>query len=107
MIYFSCDPEKFKKSMQVTKEEINKLRTRLIPDRRLVNAKKQLIGQLAISRENNEHLMLTTGKSYLVFYRIDSLETIRRQLDEITAVQLRESANEVLDSGNLNQLIFQ
>ena len=107
MIYFSCDPEKFKKSMQVTKEEINKLRTRLIPDRRLVNAKKQLIGQLAISRENNEHLMLTTGKSYLVFDRIDSLETIRRQLDEITAVQLRESANEVLDSGNLNQLIFQ
>ena len=107
MIYFSCDPDKFRKSMQVTRDEINKLRTRLIPDTRLLNAKKQLIGQLAISRENNEHLMLTTGKSFLVFDRIDSLETIRRQLDEITALQLRDSAKEVLDPGNLNQLIFE
>ena len=107
MIYFSCDPEKFRKSMQVTREEINKLRTRIIPDRRLINAKKQLIGQLAISRENNEHLMLTTGKSFLVFDRIDSLETIRRQLDEISATELRDRANEVLGPGNLNQLIFE
>jgi predicted Zn-dependent peptidase len=107
MIYFSCDREKFRKSMQVTRDEINKLRTRLIPDRRLINAKKQLIGQLAISRENYEHLMLTTGKSFLVFDRIDSLETIRRNLDEISATALRDRANEVLGPGNLNQLIFE
>jgi predicted Zn-dependent peptidase len=52
MVYFSCDPGKFQKSMQVTRDEINKLRTRLIHEKQLANAKKQLIGQLAISREN-------------------------------------------------------
>jgi predicted Zn-dependent peptidase len=107
MVYFSCDHGKFQKSMQVTWDEINKLRTSLIHERQLASAKRQLIGQLAISRENNEHLMLTTGKSFLVFDRVDSLETIRNQLDGITSAQLRETANQVLDPGNLNLLIFE
>ncbi len=107
MIYFSCDPEKFQKSMQVTRDEISKLRTRLIPEKRLINARKQLMGQLSISHENNEHMMLTTGKSLLIFNRVDTLENIQKKLEEITAVQLRESANEILHSKNLNLLIFE
>ena len=107
MIYFSCDPEKYQKSMQVTREEISKLRTRLIPERRLANAQKQLMGQLAISQENNEHMMLSSAKSFLVFNRVDSLEAIRKKLEGITPVQLRDSANEILHSKNLNLLIFE
>lgn len=107
MIYFSCDPEKYQLSMQVIRDEINKLRTRLISDRRLANARKQMIGQLAISFENNEHMMLTSGKRLLLFNRVESLETIQKKLEEITALQLRESANEILYSKNLNLLIFE
>lgn len=107
MIYFSCDPEKYQKSMQVTRDEISKLRTRLIPERRLANAQKQLMGQLAISQENNEHMMLSSAKSFLVFNRVDSLDTIRKKLEEVTTVQLRDSANEILHSKNLNLLIFE
>ncbi|MCP4310029.1 MAG: insulinase family protein [Bacteroidetes bacterium] len=107
MIYFSCDPEKFQPSIQVTRDEISKLRNRLIPDRRLINAKRQIIGQLAIAQENNEHMMLTAGKRLLVFNRVDSLEVIQKKLEEITSVQLRESANEILHSKNLNLLIFE
>jgi len=107
MVYFSCDPEKYQKSMQVTRDEISKLRTRLIPDRRLTNARKQLMGQLAISQENNEHMMLTSAKSFLVFNRVNSLKTIQKNLEDITADQLRDSANEILHSKNLNLLIFE
>ena len=107
MIYFSCDSERFGKSLQITKEEIKKLQTKLIAETRLSHARKQLVGQLAISYENNEHLMLTAGKSYLVFNRVNSLNTIRNKLEEITAEQLRETANEILHPGNLNMLIFE
>ena len=107
MIYFSCDAEKFNKSLQVTREEIKKLRTKLITDTRLNHARKQLLGQLAISSENSEHRMLTTGKSYLVFNRVDSLDIIQNKLDKITANQLRDTANEILHPGNLNMLIFE
>jgi len=107
MVYFSCDSEKFDRSMQVTKDEIRKLRTKLITDKRLSHARRQLIGQLAISMENNEYRMLTGGKSYLVFNRVESLNTIRNKLDGITANQLRETANEILNVKNLNTLIFE
>jgi len=51
--------------------------------------------------------MLTTGKRYLVFQEVDSLEAIRRKLEKISAEDLRETANEILDSKNLNTLIFE
>ena len=65
------------------------------------------MGQLAISYENNEHMMLTAAKRLLIFNRVDTLDTIRKNLEEITAAQLRESANEILHSKNLNLLIFE
>jgi len=107
MIYFSCDADKFSRSMQVAREEIRKLCSNTITEKRLSNARKQLIGQLAISRENNEHLMLTSAKSYLVFNRVDSLETIRKNLETITPLSLRDTANEIYDLRNLNTLIFE
>ena len=107
MIYFSCDSDKFSKSMQVAREEIRKLRTSLISEKRLSHARKQLMGQLAISHENNEHLMLTSGKSYLVFNRVDSLETIQKKLEGISSTKLRDTANEVLDLQKMNTLIFE
>jgi predicted Zn-dependent peptidase len=107
MIYFSSDPENFRRSLQVTREEIRKLQTKLITDQRLIHSRRQLIGQLAISAENNEHLMLSSGKSFLVFNRLQSLDEIRSKLELITASQLRETAREVLDLDKLNMLIFE
>ena len=107
MIYFSSDAEKFNLSMQVVRDEIKKIRTTLIAENRLSHARKQMMGQLAISHENNEHLMLTSGKSYLVFNRVDSHDTIRKKLEEITAHDLRETANEIFDPGFMNTLIFE
>ena len=107
MIYFSSDAEKFDKSMQVARDEIRKLRTTLIADNRLKHARKQMMGQLVISHENNEHLMLTSGKSFLVFNRVDSHDTILKKLEEITVHSLRETANEILDPGQMNILIFE
>jgi predicted Zn-dependent peptidase len=107
MIYFSCDNNKFNRCLQVTLDEIRKLRKQPITDKRLIHARKQLIGQLAISAENAEHLMLTTAKSYLVFNRVDNLDTIRRKLDGITAGHLLETANEILDPERMNLLIFE
>ena len=107
MVYFSCDPERFQQCLHVTREEIKKLRTKRITDNRLEYARKQLIGQLAISYESNEHLMLTTGKRILVFNQVNSLEEIRKELSEINALHLLETANEVLSPENFNTLIFE
>ncbi len=107
MIYFSCDPEKFQQSIQVIGHEIKKLQSKLITEKRMSHARKQLVGQLAISYENNEHRMLTAGKSYLVFNMVEGLDAIRKKLEDISPNQLRETANEVINQENLNMIIFE
>lgn len=107
MIYFSCDRRKFSSCYRITLDELTKLRERLISDKQLTNARKQMLGQLAISYENNEHLMLTTGKSFLLFDRVESLASIFRRLENITAADLRETANEIFRPEALNTLIYQ
>jgi predicted Zn-dependent peptidase len=73
----------------------------------LSKARKQLIGQLAMSQENHEDLMLAIGKSMLVFNKVESLEDIYRKITEISPTQLMDVANLVLEPKNLSGLIYQ
>ena len=107
LIYFSCDRGNFSQCLKVTREELKKLRSNLIPDNRLANARKQMLGQLAIAYENNEHLMLTMGKSYLLFDKVDSLQDIYRKLESISAAELRDTANQIFRPERLNILIYE
>lgn len=105
-IYFSCDKDRFQKSLEVTRGELKKLRSKPIQEKRLNFARRQLLGQIAISSENGEHLMMSMAKSYLLYNRVDSLPEIARKLDAVTAEKLLDVANEVLDPANLNTLIY-
>lgn len=106
-IYFSTDPELFDKSLEVVWKEMSRLKKDLLTEKRLKHARKQLMGQLAIASENNEHIMLTAAKSSLVFNQIQNLEQICKQLEEISAEELRKTANEVFDSSRLNTIVFE
>ena len=106
-IYFSCDKDRFQQSMEVTRGELKKLRNNLIPENRLSYARRQLLGQIAISSENSEHLMLSMAKSFLLFNKVDSLEDVSKKLEAASAEKLRTIANEVFDKKLLNTLIYE
>jgi predicted Zn-dependent peptidase len=72
----------------------------------LARAKKQLTGQIAISAENNENQMLSIGKSQLVYNKVDDLKTVCKKIDEITAQQILEVANDILTPEKLSTLIY-
>jgi len=105
-IYFSCDKERFEQSLNITHKEMKKLRETVIHDKRLNDARRQLLGQIAISSENGEHLMLSMGKSFLVFNQVDTLKEIESKLEAVSATKLQEVANEILDPSRLNTLIY-
>jgi predicted Zn-dependent peptidase len=105
-IYFGTDKENLGKAISLIKREIKSLQAKNLGSIQLSKAKKQLIGQLAMSQENHEDLMLTLGKSFLVFNKMESLESISNKLNEVTADQLMEIANEILDPEKLSILIY-
>jgi len=105
-IYFGTDQINLEKAISLIKREILILQDRLLGGIQISKAKKQLVGQLAMSQENHEDLMLTLGKSFLTYNKMDGLDVIYKKINEITPSQIRNIANEILDFGKLSMLIY-
>jgi len=105
-IYFGTDPEKLDKCIALVHKELALLRNQKLGTLQLRRAKNQILGQIAMSTDNKESLLFTLGKSIMLFNRFDSMEAIGKKIEEITADNLIETANEILDPAKLSMLIF-
>ena len=105
-IYFGTDSQNLEKSIAATIKELEGLKNRKLGTIQLAKAKNQMKGYLARGFENHESLMLSLGKSMLVFNKTDSLEELCRQVDEITSSELLETANEIFERDRLSTLIY-
>jgi len=105
-IYFGTDSKTLEKSISVSMSELNKLRTSLLGSIQLSKAKNQIKGYLARGYENYESLMLSLGKSLIVFNRIDTIEETYKKIDNVTASQLMDISNEIFEPSQLSTLIY-
>ncbi len=105
-VYFGTDNINFERALQIVFKEFEMLRKNKLGTMQLTRAKKQIVGQLAIAGENREDLMLTIGKSYLLYNKVDPMEVVFRKLESITSEQLIEVANEILDPSGMSRLIY-
>jgi predicted Zn-dependent peptidase len=106
LVYFGCEKGKFDKSLDLVYKEFCNIRINKMGSLQLSKAKRQLIGQIAISSESNEYLMLSIGKSLLALNQVDSLEEITKQIESVTATQIMEIANEVLQENKLSVIKY-
>ncbi|MGB8490227.1 MAG: pitrilysin family protein [Bacteroidales bacterium] len=105
-IYFGTDNQNLEKSISVALSELNRLRTIRLGTVQLSKAKNQIKGYLARGYENHESLMLSLGKSLLVFNKIEGLEETNSKIDKISSSDLLEIAGEIFDPGKLSTLIY-
>lgn len=105
-IYFGTDEENLNRSLKVVHRELRRLREARLGKLQLHNAIRQLKGQITIANENRENLMLSLGKSYMLYNKVDSLEETWAKIDAIQASDLLEIANEVFDPAQLSYLIY-
>jgi predicted Zn-dependent peptidase len=106
-VYFGTDKENLDQALRLVNKEFRNIKEKEMGIIQLSRAKKQMIGQLAISTENREDLMLSIGKSYLFFNRVDTLETIFRKIEQIESREIMEIANEIFDESQNSILIYQ
>ena len=105
-IYFGTDSQYLEKSIAIAKSELNKLRTVKLGTIQLSKAKNQIKGYLARGYENHESLMLSLGKSLLIFNKIDSIEDLCQKIDAVTASELIETANDIFEPSKMSTLIY-
>lgn len=105
-IYFGTDKENLGKSIKLANKELENLRTRKLGVMQLGKAKRQMMGQLARARENHENLMFSMGKSLLVFDRFESIEETFRKIEQVSAEEILEIANETFPADRISTLIY-
>ncbi len=105
-IYFATEHEKFDRSLKMVHSEIQKLQTKPLGVLQLDRAKKQMIGQIAISSENPQNLLVNIGRSYLLFDTVDSFEKVYEKINKLSSAELMDVANEVFDLNKLSMLTY-
>ena len=105
-ISLGCDKSNLEKCVTAVYQALSRLQNELLSDRKLKAAKKQLLGQLAISSDNNENQCLSMGKALLAFGKINSGKENRTKIEGITAEDIREMAIKIFDRSKLSKLIY-
>ena len=105
-ISLGCDKANLEKCVAAVWKELDKLKASTMSDRKLKAAKKQLLGQLAISGDNGENQCLSMGKSLLAFGKIPGSAENKTMVDSITAEDVRRMACEIFSAERLSQLIY-
>lgn len=105
-VYFGTDGRNAERSFSIVRRELDRLMRNRLGPVQMVKARNQIIGYLARSYENHEHLMLSMGKSLLVFGKIEKIEDICRKIEAITAGQIMDVANEVFAPEMMSSLMY-
>jgi predicted Zn-dependent peptidase len=105
-IYFGTDSQYLNKSIAIALAELKKLRTVKLGAIQLSKAKSQIKGYLARGYENHESLMLSLGKSLLIFNKIESIKDLCKKIDALTSSELIETANDIFEPSKLSTLIY-
>lgn len=105
-ISLGCERENTEKCIDAVRREISKLQANALTDRKLRAAKKQFLGQIAISSDNGESQCLSMGKSLLAYGRVASAEEIKREIEAVSADMIRDMACRIFAPDRTSCLIL-
>lgn len=105
-VYFGCDAEDIDKCMKLCRKEMAVFCNEPLGQMQLRKAKTQMTGQMTLSSENYENMMLSIGKSFLIYDKVDGLEYIYAKVNEINAELLQKVANDVFAAEQQSVLIY-
>lgn len=105
-ISLGCDKNNLEKCIKAIEKEIARLQSEPLTDRKMKAAKKQLLGQLAISSDNGETQCLSMGKGLLAYGKITEGKETRELIEAITAEEVKAMACRIFAPENLSRLIY-
>lgn len=106
-VYFGTDTKYLKKSLSLLYKELANLRDKRLGDQQLKMAKAQYKGHMALAMESHSGLMLSLGKSVLLFNQVDSILEMNESIDKVTAEDIQRIANHYFSLDKISELIFE
>ena len=105
-IYFGCDHHDAEKCKRIVKKELQRLCDAPLSDKALAAAKRQIIGQIALSYDNFESVAIGMGKRILHYGRTQTKDEFIARIQALTAEQVWDAAKEIFNPENLTILEY-
>ncbi|MFT7332239.1 MAG: putative Zn-dependent peptidase [Sphingobacteriales bacterium] len=105
-IYLGTDWNKLQRAITLVKKELKLLREKPLGVLQLKIARQKLTGQIALGEENRVGGIISLARSLLVYDDIEPLETIIKKIENISATDVMEVANQLLIEDQLSMLAF-
>jgi predicted Zn-dependent peptidase len=105
-LYLGTDKENLKKATDLAEKTLSYYKDNKMSSRQLHEAKKQIIGQMALAQDSGSALMFNLGKSLYLFNRIDIMKEVFHKLEEITAEQIQQAAIDTFHFEKMNVLAY-
>lgn len=105
-IYFATDPKNLKRSQRIILKEMENLKNKPLGNLQLHKAKNQIKGQMALSEENKNAIMLMMAKSQLDLNKVPDINSVFEKIDQITATDIQELAQRYLPVEQMSSLAY-
>lgn len=105
-VYFGTDARFHGKVERLVRKELNTMRTKALGTRQLHDAKRQLLGQIALGHDHGATVLSGLAKTYLMYDRVETLDSLIQAIEALTAQDLMEVANTWLPEDALSHLTF-
>ena len=104
--YFGCDHADVNRCCRLVTNELQRLTDSPLSVAALSAAKRQLKGQLTLSWENSENVAISMGRRMLHSGQTQTLADLCRAVDELTAQQLLNVAQDIFSPSRLLTLMY-
>ncbi len=105
-VYFGTDKNQVNRCFDILLRELRQLATHPLSTLQFSRAKRQFLGQLYLSSDNAEALMLSGARRILEGLPLLSLEDTQRELDALQPMQLADLVNELMRPEQLSTLLY-
>ena len=105
-IYFGTEHDHVDRCIRLVKKELKKLCDKPLSPAQLAAAKKQIIGQIGVARDNAENTALGMAKTFLHYRKMDDPKELFQRIEDLTAKELWEVSNEMFAEDYLSTLIY-
>jgi predicted Zn-dependent peptidase len=101
-VYAALSPKHTQKAADIILREIAALKKKKVPEKELRSAKEQLKGNIVLSLESTSGRMHRLARSVLALDRVESIQTLMKKIDAVTAEDIRNLALDLFRNDYLN-----
>ena len=105
-VSLGCERENLESCLAAVRRIISGLCEKPLSERKMAQARKQLLGQFGIASDNAESQCLSMGKSMLAFGRVASDGETRAAVESVSAADILDMAVRVLTPDRLSSLVY-